>query len=259
MNKGDSLYITCEHGGNRIPAGYRDYFSGREAMLRTHRGVDIGALRLARDLAKELDAPLLASTVSRLLVDLNRSVDHPGLFSEMTASLSPDVRQDILARYYHPFRSQAEAHIAQEIHRGRRVVHLSCHSFTPVLDGEVRNADIGLLHDPARHGEAAFCERWQATLKTHAPSLHSRMNYPYLGIDDGFTTCLRRRFSAESYIGIELEINQKHAQHGASHWHAVRKAVIASFRAAMKAASNTTTWDPGAMAPAAPPYPGARG
>jgi predicted N-formylglutamate amidohydrolase len=240
MNKGDSLYITCEHGGNRIPAGYRDCFSGHGPLLRTHRGVDIGALRLARDLAEDLDAPLLASTVSRLLVDLNRSVGHPGLFSDMTASLPPDARQDILARYYHPFRSQAEAHIAQEIHQGWRVVHLSCHSFTPVLDGDVRNADIGLLHDPARHGEAAFCERWHATLKTHAPLLHSRMNYPYLGTDDGFTTYLRRRFPDESYIGIELEINQKHAQHDATHWHAVRKAVIASFRAAMEAASITS-------------------
>ncbi|HUG79228.1 MAG TPA: hypothetical protein VML57_17235 [Burkholderiales bacterium] len=30
---------------------------------------------------------------------------------------------------------------------GRRqlVVRLSCHSFTPMLDGEVRDADVGLL------------------------------------------------------------------------------------------------------------------
>jgi predicted N-formylglutamate amidohydrolase len=182
---------------------------------------------------------LLAATVSRLLVDLNRSVGHPGLFSDMTASLSPDIRQTILAHCYHPFRSEAEAHMARSIQQGLRVLHLSCHSFTPVLDGDVRNADIGLLHDPARHGEAAFCLRWQATLKTHAPLLHARMNYPYLGTDDGFTTHLRRRFSADSYIGIELEINQKHAQQDAPHWRAVRKAVIASFRAAMEATGIT--------------------
>ena len=39
--------------------------------------------------------------------------------------------------------------------RGRRVIHISSHSFTPELDGKVRSADVGLLYHPGRHGEAA--------------------------------------------------------------------------------------------------------
>lgn len=238
MNNGNSLYITCEHGGNRIPAPYRKYFSGYGPLLRTHRGVDIGALRFARHLSRELTAPLLASTISRLLVDLNRSIDHANLFSDMTKSLPADLRQDILAKYYHPFRRKAETDIAQEIQRGRRVVHLSCHSFTPVLDGEVRSADVGLLFDPARQGEAAFCGQWHDMLRTRAPHLQSSLNYPYAGTDDGFTVYLRRRFSAESYIGIELEINQKHARGKATHWHGLRETIIASLRDTLEAAGD---------------------
>ena len=76
------LVITCEHGGNRIPRPYRDLFQAHQALLDTHRGFDPGALIMARELATAFAAPLVASTVSRLLVDLNRSIGHPRLHYE---------------------------------------------------------------------------------------------------------------------------------------------------------------------------------
>jgi hypothetical protein len=45
-------------------------------------------------------------------------------------------------------------------------------------------------------------------LNAHLPDQRIRMNYPYLGKADGFTTSLRQEFQ-EQYIGIELELNQK--------------------------------------------------
>ena len=36
--------------------------------------------------------------------------------------------------------------------RGRRVIHISSHSFTPELNGKVRRADVGLLYDPGSPG-----------------------------------------------------------------------------------------------------------
>ena len=57
--------ITCEHGGNRIPAPYRDLFHARQTLLDSHRGYDPGALIMARVLATAFAAPLVASTVSR--------------------------------------------------------------------------------------------------------------------------------------------------------------------------------------------------
>ena len=88
MAKPISLLITCEHGGNRIPPRYRPLFRGFEALLQTHRGFDPGALTMARELAKAFKAPLFVSTVSRLLVDLNRSIGHPRLYSEATRTAS---------------------------------------------------------------------------------------------------------------------------------------------------------------------------
>jgi predicted N-formylglutamate amidohydrolase len=72
----DALLITCEHGGNSVPPRWRPLFRGHRALLDSHRGWDPGALPIARALAREMNAPLIYSTISRLLVELNRSPHH---------------------------------------------------------------------------------------------------------------------------------------------------------------------------------------
>lgn len=228
----DHILITCEHGGNRIPPRYRVLFAGFEALLHSHRGYDPGALAVARKFARALDAPLFVSTTSRLLIDLNRSIGHPKLYSEATRDAPAAVRREILDTHYLPYRDEVEAHVAATIARGNRVIHLASHSFTPVLDGNVRNADIGLLYDPARAGEAELCHRWQARLEAQAPELTVRRNYPYTGKSDGFAAFLRRRFPSDLYVGIELEINQKHVLPGGRRWPATQNIVVETFHAA---------------------------
>jgi predicted N-formylglutamate amidohydrolase len=88
---------------------------------------------------------------------------------------------------------------------GDRVLHISVHTFTPVLHGVTRNADIGLLYDPSRKSEKQFAELWGAKLSALG---RVRNNYPYKGTNDGHTTALRRIFKQEVYLGIELEVNQ---------------------------------------------------
>lgn len=233
MAPGDRYLVTCEHGGNRVPPRYRPLFAGFDALLESHRGFDPGALALARELAAALGAPLFFSTTSRLLIDLNRSTGHPKLYSEATRRAPTAVRREILEGHYLPYRDRVEAHIAAAVAGGNRVVHVSSHSFTPVLDGEVRNADVGLLYDPARAGEAELCRRWQACLEEAAPGLRVRRNYPYTGKSDGFTAYLRRSFPADAYLGVELEINQQHPLAGGRRWRALRGQVIEALNRAM--------------------------
>lgn len=205
------LLLSCEHAVNAIPANWHGLFAGQQALLDSHRGVDIGALEAARRLARRLDAPLLAARWSRLLVDLNRSPGHPRLFAPQVRALPAAAREHILASCYHPYRETLRARIAAAIATGRRVVHVSVHSFTPVLDGITRRCDIGLLYDPARSREKSLCLRWQQALGKHGAGLVVRRNYPYRGTADGLVTALRREFPPDRYSGIELEINQLHA------------------------------------------------
>jgi predicted N-formylglutamate amidohydrolase len=201
------VLLTCEHGGNAVPAPYAGLFAGHRRVLGTHRGLDIGASVAARHLESSLGAPLVCASVTRLLVDLNRSIGHPRLFSEFTRELPPAARSSILAQYYHPYRDLVAAWIAVALSDAAPVLHLSVHSFTPVLDGVARTADVGLLFDPARRRERAFCREWQARLDG-ADRWRVRRNYPYRGTSDGFVVALRRRFPAARYLGIELEMNQ---------------------------------------------------
>lgn len=204
----DAFLITCEHGGNRIPAPYRALLRDHRSLLDSHRGWDPGSLRMAQDLAAALRAPLVASTVSRLVVDLNRSLHHPRLFSPMTRAAPLELRAQIVARHYLPYRMLVDSRVAQAVASGRRVIHVSSHIFTPVLDGDVRRADIGLLYDPGRRPEAALCARWKAALAERTPDLRVRRSYTYAGKGNGLTSNLRRRFGSRAYVGIELEVNQ---------------------------------------------------
>jgi predicted N-formylglutamate amidohydrolase len=174
----------------------------------------------------------VASTVSRLLVDLNRSVGHPNAFFAATQKAPPGTRARIIAAHYRPYRTAVEDLVAQRVGQRRRVIHISSHTFTPVLDGKVRTADVGLLYDPRRGGEADLCARWKAALAERAPALRVRRNYPYAGKGDGLTSLLRRRFSARAYVGIELEVNQRLVIAGSRSWRTLRKVLIDSLRAA---------------------------
>lgn len=221
--------VTCEHGGKRVPPRYQELFTDHADLLASHRGFDPGALVLARQMARALGAPLVASMTSRLVVDLNRSLHHPRLHGPSVRAAPPALREEIQARYYHAYRQRAEALIEAALAAGGHLIHISSHSFTPVLDHHVRRADIGLLYDPAREGERRLCEHWRAALQAHLPGLTVRRNYPYAGKSDGFCTHLRRRFPAERYVGVELEINQKHVLRGGPHWQALRRAVVTAL------------------------------
>lgn len=153
-------------------------------------------------------ARLIYSDVSRLLVDLNKSVGHRKLLSEFTRNLDPAAREALLRDHYFPHRDQVEAEIRNHVTGGRTTLHLGVHSFTPTLGAQVRGADIGLLYDPKRTREKDLCAKWRKSIHGLAPQLRVRRNYPYQGDADGLTTTLRRAFPAEAYLGIEIELNQ---------------------------------------------------
>lgn len=200
--------ISCEHGGNQVPPRYQQLFFGQDGLLNSHRGYDPGTLQLGMALSQGLQAPLIKSEVTRLLVDLNRSLSSRSLHSDLLASLSDAEKEQILNLYYHPYCSQVERKARQLLDSGCQLVHLSVHSFTPELDGRIRNAAIGLLYDPSCQSETRFCNEWGRLLKARLPQLKIRYNYPYRGIADGLSRTLRREFKDQDYLGIELEVNQ---------------------------------------------------
>lgn len=200
-----SWILTCEHAGYAIPEWLQGIFEVPTNTLISHEGWDIGAWQVALSLAKNMKWPLYGYPYTRLLVESNRSLQHPKLFSKWSKKLDPSLQARALNYLYHPFRRIVKEEIRRVItHRG--VIHLSIHSFTPIFRGSSRSADIGILYDPQTRFEGQLARLLQKHLKAQGWKL--RLNYPYLGKSDGHVRGLRQEFP-EHYVGLEIEINQR--------------------------------------------------
>ena len=201
-----NLIVTCEHAGNQVPENYSHIFADVQDVLNSHQGWDPGALEIARFVATECSAPLFSCETTRLLIETNRSLHSHQLYSRYSRKLYETDHDFILQQYYYPHRNSVEDVIAKV---SKPALHLSIHSFTPVLNGDTRNVDVGILFDPDRKGESDFCKQLFDGLEQTLPFLVIKFNEPYKGTDDGFTTYLRTKFSDDEYLGIEIEVNQK--------------------------------------------------
>ena len=214
--------LTCEHASNRLPAAFKEDVPAE--ILKTHRAYDIGALQVFRKLVKFAKPEFFCEgKFSRLFVDLNRTITNKSAFNEFHKVLAARdrVAADKIKRaataYWAEYREKIEVFVKSSLDSAgpspdrpadADIVHLGIHSFTPVLDGNVRNTDIGILYDPARPLERAYAQVIKDEIKRLYPAMKVRFNYPYKGSSDGLTTTLRKKFGPR-YVGIEIEINQK--------------------------------------------------
>ena len=203
--------LTCEHASNQLPAAFKKAVPTE--VLKTHRAYDIGAVQVFRKLVRFAKPEFSCEgKYSRLFVDLNRTITNKSAFSEYYEALeSRDKAEAEKAKaqataYWKEYRDNVEKFIVSN--KGAPIVHLGIHSFTPVLNGKVRNTDIGILYDPARPQERAYANVIKTEIKRLYPAMKVRFNYPYKGSSDGLTTTLRKKFGPQ-YVGIEIEINQK--------------------------------------------------
>lgn len=227
------MLVTAEHGGNQVPAEYEGLFVGHEDLLASHRGWDPGTYALARVLGSGLGARTMRSRVTRLLVDLNRSAHNPRVFSSITRALPRAERLKLLSRHHLPHWERTRDAVSRGIAERGRVLHLGVHSFTPVLEGVARKPDVALLYDPARPGELELCTRWCEALSAALPDLVIRRNNPYRGDSDGMTTAFRRSFSAARYLGVEIEVSQRHVGPDGAFPDRVPEALITTLGAAL--------------------------
>jgi len=168
------VVLVCEHASNRIPAKYAG-LGLDDATRKSHVAWDPGASAVARRLAGALDAPLVESTVSRLVYDCNRPPEAPDAMPEKSEiheipgnrALSPQERAARVEEIYAPFRALLAETIAA---RPLPPALITIHSFTPVYHGSPRDVEIGILHDADSRLADAMLEsaRVTHTLREHA-------------------------------------------------------------------------------------------
>ncbi|MCQ2108175.1 MAG: N-formylglutamate amidohydrolase [Fibrobacter sp.] len=210
------LIVTCEHARNDVPSFARNLEIPQE-ILNTHRGYDIGAVELYDALVRKLKPDFYsAGRYSRLFIDLNRSLWNKSVFSEFWEHCAPAPLADdrTVAKYY-ALRKKAFAYyldyrdsLENFVNSAETpIFHLAIHSFTPVLDGKERNADVGVLYDSSRPWEKKIADVIIDEIRSRAPELKVCRNYPYQGKTDGLCSALRK--ISPSYAGFEIEFNQR--------------------------------------------------
>lgn len=143
------LLLICDHASARVPAGVSLGVSAE--VMAKHVAIDIGAEPLTRALAARLGAPAVLATVSRLVIDLHREPDHPGLVptSSDGHAIAGNVGVDPferIARFHAPY----HAALAAEIRRRRPRLLVAIHSFTRQLEAGThppRTLEAGILYN----------------------------------------------------------------------------------------------------------------
>ncbi len=202
------LLISCEHASAAVPDAYQGLFEGRNReILWSHRGWDPGALALARELSLFMEVPVFKGEWTRLLLDLNRSPDNPGRWSEFSRSLDVEERQALHQSIFAPYWDKLFGEVDSLILDSGRVIHLSIHSFVRILNKKQRIVDVGILFDPSRSMESELSTRLISNLTALGrDTLNIMKNAPYAGTEDGLTRLLREKFPDSSYAGIEIEV-----------------------------------------------------
>ena len=199
--------ITVEHASNEVD-GYSTGPGDRQ-LLEQHWGWDIGALAVSKIIGRTLDCVGIATKFSRLLLDVNRSLDSNTLIVERCGLEEVSFNQDLdaaqrawrIQAFHKQYHDTVSHVIRQRLKRGS--VHLlSIHSFTPSFEGDSRQMEIGVLFD--RHEtDAANLAR-----ALDAQGFSTALNAPYSGLGGELMYSANRHGTTHNIPYLELEIRQ---------------------------------------------------
>mgnify|MGYP001035422409 CR=1 FL=1 len=200
--------ILCDHASNAMPPEYGDL--GMPASeLQRHIAYDIGAAAMTRAMARELGAPALLTSFSRLLIDPNRGRDDPTLVMRLSdgaivpgnARADADETQRRLRRFYEPYDRAITAALARFEAAGIIPAIIANHSFTPVWKGVPRPWHVGVLWDADPRLAVPCIEALR-----REPDLVVGDNEPYDGALAGDT--IDRHATKDGLANLLIEVRQ---------------------------------------------------
>ena len=228
------MLLIADHASNRLPQGV-DLGVPAHAM-EEHVALDIGVASLSRILCADLGCSGVLGGVSRLLIDLNREEDAPGLIPAVSdgytipgnAALTGTERAERVALYWQPYHD----HIADRILELRPKLLISLHSFTPRLttDAAERPWQIGILYN---HDDRAA--RLALPL-LEQEGIVAGDNLPYSGQVLNATMNRHGEANGIAYLGIEVRQDLIADEDGVACWAARLASIIGAVRDGLAAA-----------------------
>ncbi|MGB5779341.1 MAG: N-formylglutamate amidohydrolase [Allopontixanthobacter sediminis] len=210
------IVCVADHASNFVPA---DIALGiPEALLGNHIAVDIGTAGIADRLARRHGIPAHIAAVSRLVCDLHRTEDSPGLVPVTSDghTIPGNIGANIegrIERFHRPYHTALGAWL--DAAEPELIVAL--HSFTPSLASreEDRPWQVALLYNQddraARHAIRLF----------EAEGLTVGDNQPYSGRDLNATMDRHAEAKGRPYLTIEIRQNEITTEAQQARWAAL--------------------------------------
>lgn len=216
------VVLTGDHVSNVLPQALGDL--GLDSrVLEQHVAYDIGTRKLISHLSEHLDAPAVLAGYSRLVIDLNRSLEDPTVIPEVSDSIAIPgnqavTREDRAQRvmsFYTPYRAAIDALLHDFRRRDIVPAFISVHSFTPELAGLSRPWHMGLLWDKDPRIAVPLLER----LRAHPHGIHVGDNQPYSGRHPAdYTIDHHAEASGLPHVSIEFRQDLVATEEGAEYW-----------------------------------------
>lgn len=225
--------LTCDHASNFIPSEF-GMLGLPESELGRHIAWDPGALAVARRMAGAMQATLVETCISRLVLDCNRPLEAPDLVPPLSETtpipgnerLSQQERQIRIDRCWRPFHDTVETVIEERLARGQETRLVSVHTFNPIYKGVPRQWQIGVIHDEDTRLARPLIGALQAV-----PGLTVGVNEPYSPADRVYFTLERHaRSRGLPCAMIEIRNDEVADEAGQRKWAELLSALLGQIR-----------------------------
>lgn len=230
------VFLVCDHASRRFPQALGTL--GLDPFARRcHLALDIGAGALTETLAERLGVTAVLCQYSRLIVDCNRQLMDPGAFLEFgdgviipgNRNLHREDKEMRANEIYWPYHNAIEQQLARLDAANVEPVFIALHSFTPVLNGEARTWEMGVLWDKDRVTAEIFINDLR-----EAGYLVGD-NEPYSGkAPQDFSIDHHAEGAAISHAGIEIRQDLIHHDDGVERVADVFQKILASLPSRLK-------------------------
>ncbi len=203
------FFITVDHASPRIPGRLGDLGVSAAERAR-HIAWDIGALGIARALSEKLDATLVATSYSRLVIDCNRdpamdtSIPTVSEYTPIPGNegLSAEGRAARVAEIFEPYHRRITDLLDARRAAGRETILVAQHSMTDVYKGNARAMHAAVLYNRDRRFAGAVLDALRAQ-----SGLVIADNEPYF-VSDATDYTVPVHAERRGLLHVEIEVRQ---------------------------------------------------
>lgn len=206
------VILSCDHASGCIPPEFGNLGLTAHQLEQCEDRLDKGAVEIFDYLCHRLDCFGVKACVSRLVIDVNRSPDHPQFIRQECPDhripgnhrLIPEEVKRRMEAYYQPYHQHLASLVAECERIHGTVFFLPIHTMADFYHGQKREIDIALIHTE----DCAVADRLGRLLRKKGYMV--TFNHPLALTPDLLKSMpcqLVQRFAKSSAI---IEVNDRH-------------------------------------------------